>query len=131
MPLKNQVFTVVHYLSHEIESIFNAHHHHIKMHTHNFQLPNSIHHQHQHSHVAEHTHRHDTLALLASIFSSEEDGNKKEGVLTYYQLDKHFHSSIYRISHKSSLFQKENKRIITFNYFSITIPIIVPPPQFS
>ena len=140
MPLKSQIFSAIHFLSHSLENVLQARHNHTASHIHNFQLPFNNYQQnqehavhHKHSHVTKnHTHKHNTLSVLASIFSSEENQDtKKEGILTFHTLDKHFPSDIYKVSHKIILLQKEKKWGATSNYFSIHIPIILPPPEVS
>ncbi|SFT07963.1 hypothetical protein SAMN04487906_2824 [Zhouia amylolytica] len=126
MPLKNQVITVVHSLSHGIENVLNNHHHHTEKHTHDFQLEKDD----SHYHETADNHDHSRLSLIASLFSPEEDRkNQQKEFFVFEMLDKHYPSGVYNVLFSHTAVQRKNNWGVIANYFSIDLPIIIPPPR--
>ncbi|WP_053976649.1 hypothetical protein [Mangrovimonas xylaniphaga] len=139
VPIHKEALTMVHTLSHSVETALKERQEHFNKHNHHFMV-SSGHHEHSHVHVSDHEHsahsvhqhKHGYIRLLASFFSSAEGNtNQQEQHTTLLQFDKHILPHIYRFHKQNILIPRKTNWRFSAHYYAIYLPINLPPPKAS
>lgn len=139
VPIHKEALTMLHTLSHSLETALKARQDHLNKHNHNFMV-SSGHHEHTHDHASNHAHsdtsvhhhKHGYISLLASFFSSAESNtNQQEQHTTLLQFDKHILPHIYSFHKQNIHIPRKTNWGISSRYYAIYLPINLPPPKAS
>ncbi|WP_053990587.1 hypothetical protein [Mangrovimonas sp. TPBH4] len=139
VPIHKEAITMLHTLSHSVETALKARQDHLNKFNHNFMV-SSGHHEHPHDHVSDHDHsdpsvhqhKHGYISLLASFFSSAESNtNQQEQHTTLMQFDKHILPHIYSFHKQNIRIPRKTNWRLSAHYYAIYLPINLPPPKVS
>ncbi|OMP32332.1 hypothetical protein [Mangrovimonas sp. DI 80] len=139
VPIHKEALTMLHTLSHSLETALKARQDHLNKHNHHFMV-SSGHHEHSHDHVSDHEHsdpsahqhKHGYISLLASFFSSAESNtNQQEQHTTLLQFDKHILPLIHRFHKQNIRIPRKTNWCVCSRYYAIYLPINLPPPKAS